>query len=104
MITASLLGAFVALVTIIPPLHQPLKQLCRPALCKWIPRQLRPVESAQRFQHPLLEVAVLLSAATVTVEFYVAGLAIMIWCNMQQQATILLAVLGLLGEPLPTTC
>lgn len=91
-------GAVVTLATLIPPLHQRIKQWCQPALWELIPQQLQPVQWAQRFQHPILEWMVLLSAATVTVEFYVGGLAIMIWCGLQRQAILLLGLLGLLGE------
>lgn len=91
-------GAVVTAVTLVSPFHKPIKLLCQPLLWRLIPRQLQPVEWAQWFQHPLLEWVVILSALTVTVEFYVAGLAIMVWSGLQHQVTVLLGVLGLVGK------
>lgn len=81
------------------PLHGPIKRATRARLAAFIgsPAHLRFVAAAQRRQHPVLDAAVAVSAATVTVEFYLTLLPLLVWTGHPQLVARLVALLGLAG-------
>ena len=90
--------AFVLTIcTILAPLHVCTKRLCRPTLTKLVASQLRWVAWAQKCTNPVLDVFVYLSAITVTVEFYISFLPILVWCGLDEIVYSLVTLLALVS-------
>jgi membrane-associated phospholipid phosphatase len=83
--------------TILAPLHVYTKRLCRPTLTKVVASQLRWVAWAQKCTNPFLDVFVYLSAITVTVEFYISFLPILVWCGLEEIVYSLVTLLALVS-------
>eukprot|EP00775_Hariotina_reticulata_P005234 gene5234-5470_t len=107
-------GALAGIVCILSPLHKHIK---RHSNVFWtlVPKQLGVVAAAQAYRHQLLDAAVAISAATVTLEFYLTLLPLLAWCGLDHLVALLVTLLGgsgyvvfalkdLLEAPRPADC
>jgi hypothetical protein len=92
------LAALVVLSNIISPLHKPIRRITREFLKAHIPQQLGLVAWAQQCTHPMLDQAVFLSAATVTIEFYLLLLPVLAWCGYDHLVAMLVALMALQAQ------
>ena len=67
------------ILSCIPPLHVPVRNLLRPTVVYHVERGLLRVHQAQRFENWLLTILFDLSSRTVSVPFYVTFLPSLIW-------------------------
>lgn len=73
-------GLLLSLLCIASPLHKHIRQLAKPFLVNVTIKQLPWVAAAQiTYSNRLLDVAVLLSAATITLEVYLTLIPLLIW-------------------------
>ncbi len=82
-------------VVLVQPLHAPLRHALQPALVRIVTQQLVWVEWVQRTSHPLLDALAFISAASVSIEFYLSALPLLIWCGQQLMVFRLVCVLVL---------
>jgi hypothetical protein len=92
------LAALVVLLNMISPLHKPIRRMSRDFLHAHIPQQLGLVAWAQQYTHRMLDQAVLLSAATVTIEFYLLLLPVLAWCGYDHLVAMLVALMALQAQ------
>lgn len=91
-------GLVLSLVAVASPLHKHIRQLANPFLCRVTIKQLPLVAATQIYTSRLLDVAVLLSAATITLEVYLTLMPLLIWSGKQHAViTGLLPQLALSG-------
>eukprot|EP00882_Tetradesmus_deserticola_P006127 GHRQ01006450.1.p1 GENE.GHRQ01006450.1~~GHRQ01006450.1.p1 ORF type:complete len:211 (+),score=56.08 GHRQ01006450.1:1708-2340(+) len=98
MAATAALAVLVVLLNIISPLHKPIRRLIRDSLNAHISQQLGLVAWAQQFTHPMLDKAVFLSAATVTIEFYLLLLPVLAWCGYAHLVAMLVALMALQAQ------
>lgn len=72
-------GLLLCVVAVCSPLHRSVRRLCNPTITTWTIQQLPLVAAAQFYSNRLLDVAVLLSAATITLEVYLTLIPVLIW-------------------------
>jgi len=72
-------GFLLLLLSIASPLHKHVRQLAKPFLVNVTIKQLPWVAAAQIYSNRLLDLAVLLSAATITLEVYLTLIPLLIW-------------------------
>lgn len=92
------LGALVVVLNCMSPVHKPLRRVCQGWLHSQVHQQLSIVAWAQQWTNSTLDKAVLVSAATVTLEFYLTLLPILAWCGYGRQLTLLIALMALQGQ------
>lgn len=91
-------GLVLSVISIASPLHRIIRQLFKPSLVKVTVKQLLWVAAAQTYVNRLLDVLVLLSAATITLEVYLTLVPVLIWSGKEHEvATGLLPFLALSG-------
>jgi hypothetical protein len=91
-------GLLLSLVCIASPLHVKIRQLFKPSLVTVTVKQLPLVALTQAYVNRLLDVAVLLSAATITLEVYLTLIPLLIWSGKAHEVvTGLLPQLALSG-------
>lgn len=79
----------------IPPLHVPVRNLLRPTVVYHVERGLLRVHQAQLFENWFLTLLFDLSSRTVSVPFYVTFLPSLIWCGEAELGTRLALLMGL---------
>lgn len=98
---AALAAALLAVPLLAGPLHGPIKRATHARLAAAIsaPSHLGLVAAVQRRRHRALDAAVAISAASVTVEFYLSLLPLLVWTLPAgpQLVARLVALLGLAG-------
>lgn len=72
-------GFLLSLLCVASPLHKPIRQLCKQRLIGITIKQLPLVAAAQTYVSRPLDVAVLLSAATITLEVYLTLIPLLLW-------------------------
>ncbi|DBA89119.1 TPA: hypothetical protein ACH3X1_016289 [Trebouxia sp. C0004] len=83
------------ILSCIPPLHVPVRDLLRPTVVYHVERGLLRVHQAQRFENWLLTILFDLSSRTVSVPFYVTFLPSLIWSGEAELGTRLVLLMGL---------
>ncbi|DBA69260.1 TPA: hypothetical protein ACH3X2_013000 [Trebouxia sp. C0005] len=83
------------ILSCIPPLHVPVRNLLRPTVVYHVERGLLRVHQAQRFENWLLTILFDLSSRTVSVPFYVTFLPSLIWSGEAELGTRLALLMGL---------
>ena len=83
------------LLSCIPPLHVPVRNLLRPTVVYHVERGLLRVQQAQRFEHWFLTLLFDLSSRTVSVPFYITFLPSLIWSGETELGTRLVLLMGL---------
>lgn len=83
------------LLSCIPPLHVPVRNLLRPTVVYHVERGLLRVHQAQRFEHWFLTLLFDLSSRTVSVPFYITFLPSLIWSGEAELGTRLVLLMGL---------
>lgn len=78
---AASLGALLVLLTPLRPAHLPLRSALQAPLIRTVQRQLPWVAWVQRCTHPVIDTLVFASAVTVTVEWYLSFLPLLVWCG-----------------------
>lgn len=91
-------GFLLSLLCVASPLHKPIRQLCKQRLIRITIKQLPLVAAAQTYVSRPLDVAVLLSAATITLEVYLTLIPLLLWSGWAHEvAAGLLPHLALSG-------
>jgi hypothetical protein len=91
-------GLLLSLLCVASPLHKPIRQLCKQRLIGITIKQLPWVAAAQTYVSRPLDVAVLLSAATITLEVYLTLIPLLLWSGWAHEiAAGLLPHLALSG-------
>ena len=83
------------LLSCIPPLHVPVRNLLRPTVVYHVEQGLLRVHQAQRFEHWFLTLLFDLSSRTVSVPFYITFLPSLIWSGEAELGTRLVLLMGL---------
>lgn len=91
-------GLLLCCLCVASPLHRKIRQLAKPGLVAVTIRQLPAVAAAQAYVNRVLDIAVLLSAATITLEVYLTLIPLLIWSGWELEvSTGLLPQLALSG-------
>mgnify|MGYP001807178133 CR=1 FL=1 len=91
-------GLLLFLCCLASPLHKPIRQLLKPSLVRVTIKQLPAVAAAQAYVSRLIDIAVLLSAATITLEVYLTLIPLLIWSGWDSEVSLgLLPQLALSG-------
>ena len=83
------------LLSCIPPLHVPVRNMLRPTVVYHVEQGLLRVHQAQRLEHWLLTLLFDLSSRTVSVPFYITFLPSLIWSGEAELGTRLVLLMGL---------
>ncbi|KAL3141674.1 hypothetical protein ABBQ32_004364 [Trebouxia sp. C0010 RCD-2024] len=83
------------LLSCVPPLHVPVRNLLRPTVVYHVERGLLRVHQAQRFEHWFLTLLFDLSSRTVSVPFYITFLPSLIWSGEAELGIRLVLLMGL---------
>lgn len=79
MIIVAFFGLLLFLLAVASPLHKPVRRTLHPTLVGVTIKQLPLVSATQGYCSRWLDLAVLLSAATITIEVYLTFLPLLIW-------------------------
>jgi hypothetical protein len=93
MVLLAALGGLLSLLAVASPLHPSVRRLCHAPLSAATVAQLPLVAATQRYCSRGLDLAVLVSAATITLEVYLTLLPLLIWSGAEG-----LVVCGLLPQ------